>query len=620
MRDHKALVQKDFGLFDRGMEELCPANRNTKVINMQYTHFGAKTREGTVKDLTFPNLVRFWIFRRIGQADRLLLLNTAGEIHDSTNIGTPILTIVGMTDFSVVLMFDRVYISPHDGKTGLPGEVVYVYTGTGVARPAGGSPPSGFNLTGHETGDDGKIDKGTHLFAVAFETDTGYITRPGPIDGDEPDFKKFEATGGKKFRVTNIPVGPAGTVARHILATRLIFDYKGDQKSPELFFVPKGKIENNTDVALTIDFYDSDLVASADYLFDNLDEIPAFLGMCDYGGRLCGWGENEKPAIIRASQSGQPESHSGVEGFVIVSPGDGLGLTRCVVHRGNLHCYKKQRHFLTQDNGSSPVTWNVALVDAAVGTDVNGVSIIMDSAGQTMDQFVIASRQGLMHFAGAYSEQALTFGIDDIWKRINQSKTHLIQVSVDPIKKRIYITLPVDGSSTINMLLMGDYEYGLSAEMIRWSVWSFTNYVIKSIIVDTKFTDQSAVFTIGASSNTYQLSATALNDDGTAIPDPEIEFAPKSGDDEGLINHYTGIRLRVVGSGVLGIIAYGLDRTISYTVKDIVLSANPGKEYTALFEIKSEKCIVSLKTSSINEWFHINKYALYFIPLWVNRG
>lgn len=618
MRDHKALVQKDFGLFDRGSDDVCPDNRNTKATNVIFTHFGAKTREGTVLGLTFPNLVRFHIYKRTGEADRLLLLNTSGEIHDSTNIGTPILTIPTMTDFSVVVMFNRAYISPHNGVTGLAGEKTYVYGGAGVARPAGGSPPSGFSLGVANSASAGNIESGTHLFAVAFETDTGYITRPGPIG---PAYTVLNAPGNKKANVSLIPVGPAGTVARHILATKVITNYAGDQISPELFFVPNGKISDNVTTVLNdVNFFDSDLISSADYLFDNLDIIPAFLGMCEYNGRLCGWGENANPSIVRVSPSGQPESHSGVEGFVIVNPGDGLGLKRCVSHRGLLHCYKQQRHYLTQDNQLSAVTWKVSLVDAAIGTDVNGVSQILDSAGQTFDEYVIASRQGLMLFAGAYSEQPLSFQVDDIWKRINNAATNKIQVVVDPVAKRIYVSLPIDGSSTINCLLMCDYQNGLAPDTLRWSTWTFANYTIKSIAVDTKFTDQSAVFTIGAASNTYKLDPSATNDNGTAIPDPELEFGPKSGDDDGIINHYNAIRMRVVGSGVLRITAYGLDRANSFGAKDVVLNLLPGKEYTRLLEMKSEKCYISLKTSAINEYFHINKLSLFYVPLWMSRA
>lgn len=617
MRDHKALVQKEFGLWDRGLADVCPGTRNTKAHNVIYTHFGAKTREGTVLSLTFPNLARFHIYKRIGEADRLLILNGAGQLYDSTNLVTPILSIPAMTDFSVVVMFNRAYISPHDGVTGLAGEKVYVYGGSGVARPAGGSPPSAFVLGVANSGTAGNIEKGKRLFAVAYETDTGYITRPGPIG---PAYTVLDAPGNKKADVSNIPIGPAGTVARHILATKLIVDYAGDQTSPELFFVPAGKINDNTTTTLTVNFFDSDLSSSADYLFDNLDVIPAFLGMVNYNGRLCGWGENGKESVIRCSTSGQPESHSGIEGFVIINPGDGRGLKACIVHRGLLNCYKQERHYMTQDNGASPVTWKVVLIDAAIGTDTFGVAQILDSAGQTHDLFAIASREGLQLFSGIYAPQPLTYQVDGIWKRINNAYTKLIQVVVDPVQRRIYVTLPLDGSAVINCLLMGDYNNGLAPDTIRWATWSFFGFNVKSMAVDTKFTDQSPVFTVGAGANLYKLDPTVLNDYGNALPNPELEFGPKSGDDDGIVNHFAGIRSRIIGSGNLNVIAYGLDKTQSFTAKDIPLAALPGKEYERLFDIKSEKCSVSIKTQSVNEWFHLNKLSLYYIPLWVSRG
>lgn len=616
MRDHKALVQKEFGLWDRGTDDVCPPNRNTKANNVIYTHFGAKTREGTVLSITFPNLARFHIYKRIGEADRLLILNTSGQLYDSTNLVTPILSIPAMTDFSVVVMFNRAYISPHDGTTGLAGEKVYVYGGSGTARAAGAAPPSGFTLGVTNSGTAGNVEAGAHLFAVAFETDTGFITRPGPIG---PAYSVMTATGTRKVDVSLIPIGPAGTVARHILATGIITNYQGDQVSPELFFVPGGKISNNTATTLTINFFDADLQSSADYLFDNLDTLPAFLGMANYNGRLVGWGENGNESLVRCSVSGQPEAHSGIEGFVIVNPGDGLGVKNCVAHRGLLNVYKRQRHYVTQDNAGSAVTWKVTLVDSAVGCDVFGVSQILDSAGQTHDQFLVAAREGLMDFAGAYAPAPLSYQIEDIWRRINQGATNKIQVVVDPIQRRVYISLPLDGSTTINTLVMMDYNNGLSADTVRWSVWSFFGLTIKSIAVNTKFTDQSPIFTIGAINNIYILDPTALNDYGNAIPDPELEFPLKSADDDGIVNHFGGVRLRVMGVGNLNITAYGLDKTLSYAAKDLPITVLPGKEYTRLFDIKSEKCAVSMKTSSINEWFHINKMTLWYIPLWLSR-
>jgi len=617
VRDHKGITVKNVrGLWVRGTEDVCPEGYFLVAHNVIYTQFGVKTREGISLYLTFPNLVRFHIYKRIGEADRLLLLNTSGQLFDSTNLTTPILTIVAMTDFSMVTMFNRAYITPHNGQRGLPGEKLYVYGGSGTARPAAGSPPSGFTLVVNDAAAVGNIEKGDHLFAVAFETDTGYITRPGPTG----NFVKYVAPGAKKAKVTAIPIGPAGTVARYVLATKTIINYNGNQLAQEFFFVPNGKISNNVDVELdNVNFFDSDLLASADYLIDNLDIIPAFLGVADYNGNLVGWGEDTKESIIRVSKSGEPESMSGVDGFVIVNPGDGGGINACVVYRSQLHAYKDQRHYITANNGNAPVSWQVELVDAAIGTDVFGVAQVLDSRGQTADQFIIASRTGLLQYFGSYAVP-LSNVINDIWKRINFSAFNKVQVAVDPNQKRLYVTLPLDASTTINTILMMDFNDGLSWESVKWSIWEFAGLSVKSIAVDTLFTNQVPVFTIGAANNIYRLSASVLNDVDVAIPVPEIEYALEPEDNQSFLNHYTGVRVRVVGSGVLQVRVSGSDRNQTLNAKDIVMSAAPGYEMSRLFDFQAERASISFRVESIDEWFHINKRTMFIAPLWLSRG
>lgn len=613
MRDHQPLIQRGTrGLFSRGQEDTIPPGYLLKANNVIYSAYGIKTREGIVNHLTFPNLVRFHIYKRMGEADRLLILNSTGELYDSTNLVTPILTIAAMTDFSMVAMFNRAYITPHNGVRGLPGEFVYVYQGSGVARKAAGNPPSGFTLVVIDSAAAGNIEAGDHLFAVAFETDTGYITAPGPVS-----FTKYTAPGSKKAKVTAIPIGPAGTVARHILATQTITTYNGNQIAYELFFVPGGKISNNVDVELdNINFFDTDLVASADYLIDNLSELPAQLGLADYSGNMIGWGSDTQESVVRVSKNGEPESWSGIDGFVIANPADGGGVKNCVIYRGDLHIYKAQRHLMTRNNGGSPTTWPSPTMDAAVGTDTHGICQIMDTKGQTMDQYIVASRQGLLKWTGGYEAQPLSFVVDDLWKRININEFKKVQVCLDPILKRIYILAPLDGASTPSHILVCDYKDGMLLDSVKWSLWTF-NVALRSVGVDTNFADQTSVLRIGASSNTYSLSAAALNDVSVAIPTPEIEYAFEPADDDDFWNHYGGIRLRVIGAGTLKVKISGLDRVETLQARDITLSSAPGNDYTRNFDFQARRACVSLSTESIDEWFHINKRVLYKSPLWV---
>src|SRR5258706_4864107 len=298
MRDHQSIVIREFkGEFDRGSDDVCPPGYLLKARNVIFTNFGVKTRPGFEKTITLANTVRIQTYKRIGEADRLLILTSDGKLWDSTNLATPILNIPAMTDFSMINMFNRAYISPHNGIRGLPGEFLYVYVGSGTARKAGGSPPSGFTLLATNSGSSGHVEPCFRFVAVAFETDTGFITRLGPVAGTVPSFASLTTTGVKKLTVNAIPIGPAGTVARRIAVTKVIVDGVStmNQLLNEFFFIPNGRIADNTSTGpLDYDFYDADLVDSADYLLDNLDSPPAFVHVNDYNGSLVGVGEDLK--------------------------------------------------------------------------------------------------------------------------------------------------------------------------------------------------------------------------------------------------------------------------------------------------------------------------------------
>ena len=180
LRDHRGIVVEDFrGLVDNGEDEATPQNGFITSQNNKFMRRGVRSREGTSLMHTIGNVRRVAIYKRIGEAQRLLILNSVGEIYDSTDLTGPILSIATMTDFSAASIFGRSYITPHDGVTGLAGEKVYVYNGTGTARPAAGTAPIGFTLTLANSGTAGTVETGDHILGVAFETNSGFVTKPG---------------------------------------------------------------------------------------------------------------------------------------------------------------------------------------------------------------------------------------------------------------------------------------------------------------------------------------------------------------------------------------------------------------------------------------------------------
>jgi hypothetical protein len=619
VRDHDPISFNQFlGTFDRGEEETTPPGYFNDSQNVAFSHADVHTREGSgiVVPTTF-NIRRIAIYKRIGEAPRLLILDDAARLWDSTNLSLPILTIGGMSDFSMVSMFNRAYITPHTGIVGIPGSVVYVYEGSGTARPAGGTGPSGA-MTGTE-GVTGPMDKGVHAFAVAFETASGHLTQIGA-------YLALNLTGNLKVNLANIPIGPTGTVARVIVATKNIsttnvdIGWDGDFLNKTYYYVPDGRIGNNAETTRTVSFYDADLQAEASHLVDQLSTIPAGVGINIYRGRLIVWGENANPSIVRVSQAGFPESFDAVEGFTTINPGDsGGGVKYCFEYRTQLICCKSQRSYITMDNGNSAALWEVNALDKSVGTECHGVGKILDFGEDVRDRAFICDRSGLQLYVGTFSDTEISGNISDIWDRINKAQFHKVEIAVDPLEARIYICVPLDNATDPSHMIVGDWQDGLSLDSMKFTLWKFP-FPPSTVVVDVRETDKESFMKFGSmiASGVDGLDRTAKLDRGQAI-DSWVEFPLLPQGDDWPVNHFTGFRARLKGVGNLDITLSGLDDVQTAFVPSLALSPTPGKPLFRGFNFTSERCSVKLRTSLANEWFLMSHFSLFYKQLWQTR-
>lgn len=615
MNDHDPVaIRAPKGLFDRDDLTLVPIDHLSKNPNTEFPNEGGiRSRFGSELALDFLNVVRFHVYKRIGEVDRYLILNSSGQLFDSANsLVVPILTIGSMTDFSLAVMYNRAYISPHNGQKGLPGEKVYVYEGSGIARTAAGSSPSGF-VIGAAQGAVGRVEKGKRLFAVVYETASGHLTSYGPA----PFLQYEDVAGGFKVNLSNIVAGPAGTIFKHIVMTKAAdLDWDGNQDALEFFFVPNGKIAN-AESDFEVDLYDSELQDSADYLADILVDIPAAAGLVVYGERLVTWGEDANDSIFRASEPEEPENFHSVDGKRVVRPGTGGRITCCVPEvRGQMFIHKDKNTFVTGDTGGPVSNWGVDPVGKGKGTpSIWGAGKVLDEEGASADYYFVADRTGLYQFTGTWPEPALSYKIAKVWKRINKAYFHKVQVFDDPIKQRVYINVPLDASTEPDHVLVGDYQLGLGPDTIRWSVWNFP-VGVKSIFVDVKYdTKESILRFAAADSRIYQYRENLLNDFGNAIIASTLT-AYVGENDESVVNHYSAIRARIVGSGTCEIRLYGTDNTITLQAPSLILEAAPGQEKTKTFLFEASRASVELKVASINDWFYWNKLVIYMNALW----
>ena len=612
--EHQGIGSNQFsGIFDRGPEESVPSDHFIDALNITFDVNNVKTREGCLNDLTVAKTILRWrTYEKTGEATRYLILDNAGNLFDSTSISSPILTIAGMTDFALQVMFDRAYISPHNGNTGLAGEFIYVYDGTGSARLAGGTAPS-TSPNVATSSSPGNVEAGTHLFAVAFETPSGFVTKRGPAT-------PYIAPGGFFATLSSIPVGPSGTVARWLLATKIIPNYNGNPQGFEYFFIPNGRIGDNSTTSFSVSFFDADLTATADFLYDQLDKIPAGVYLGIYKGGLISLGENVNPARVRLSLFSQPESFDSVDGFIDVYPKDNGGPVRNAIEfRNQLIINKSYRSYVTQDNGDVPNTWIVGPLDKSVGSECNGLCKILDVDGTSNDNYIQVSREGLLKFDGSFSED-LAWKIHDIWMRINRLYFHKILVALDPIQERLYVAVPLDSATECSHILYADFISGLSSKEAKWSVWKMKGGIsISGLGVDVIFASKIATMKFaGYNGNIYKMDLSSTDDDSVAI-DNYIQFAYLTGDERGGVSLFSGIRMLIRGNGNLQINARGLDNAFSVDAPAITLALAPGVEKTREFFLENERCSVKIRLSNFGEWFSLRHFRLFTTPVWGER-
>lgn len=616
MLDHDSLKITQFnGLFDRGEDEVVPVDHFLSCQNLAFTSRGFKTRDGSSLSLTHSNIRRICIYRRTGEAQRLLVLDSTGKLYDSTNFGAIILNIASMTDFSCETLFNRAYITPHDGVTGLAGDKVYVYEGspTDGARPAAGVAPTGFTLTLADSATSGKVEVGVHAIGVSYITTSGFITKPG-------GFQSYTALGDRKLDVSAIPVGPSYVAARILIGTKIITDFNGDFQSQTYFFIPNGTIVGNVTTTATVDFYDSELLDDASYLLDQLETIPAGTCIANYKGRMCVGGENLNQSTVRVSKAGEPEQFDSTEGFFNANPGDaGSGVKALLVHRDSIIAFKSQRSYIATGTDDSAVFWHVDELDMSVGTEPHGVGRILDF-GQTLEDVAfIVDRKGLILFTGTFAGDPLSYAIDDYWARINKAAFSTVEICIDPINYLIYVAIPLDAATAPSHVLVGDYNNGLSAKTIKWCPWVFP-VAPQSIVVDIVTATKAPVFKFaGYAGNVYQIDSSVTLDSGSTI-DHWLEtcFLPhetSKGTREG-VYHFAGIVARMRGTGNLEITLRSQDSVKTLTAVEYALASAPGIDIVRKFNFVAQKCAIKLRHPDASSQMICSKLSVLTAWLW----
>lgn len=478
MRDHPPIVIENIkGRWQRGDPDNTPFDHLQEENNLQFKGASLVTRDGIGihQSVTVPlNSVKRIYNYATATANTLLVLTydgTTGRIYHVVNATTTylILTIVGMEDFAFVGIAGRAYISPFKSFTtgslniqkGMQNEKVYVYLGAGVvARTAAGAVPTG-NIA-IANGAAGYTDPGLKIFAVIFESDTGWLSAPSLLE-------TFSTVAGNSVSFGTLPVGGAssGVVKRHIVVSKTITSFSGNLEGYQLFFIPNAVVNNNTDLFLNnISWYDADLLEDASHLFDNYITIPAGAVLSIYHERLCVAATYDDISLILISHPGEPEAISQIDGLLIV-PLDGNPITNIQELRDVMYVDKRARTIGYTDNGDVPSSWPDSTIDNGLGTSVHGVATVLDSGSASVDFLIKCTYAGIFMFNGRYILPELSWKIDSLWDNLNRNEFRTIQIVNDVTRKRLLVVLPE------NRILCGNYENGLDPKNIRWTTWNF---------------------------------------------------------------------------------------------------------------------------------------------------
>ena len=569
-----------------------------------------RTRDGfDVDSITLP-IIQFAVYRIQGQAARLIVLYDDGSLWDLTT-NTRILLIPEMLGFAYNFFNNRMFISPHNGEYGLPGQYVYVYGGTGVARKAAGvAPTAGFIATISNT--DGHIEAGIHLFAWTFETSSGFTTAPS-----EEVFLDFDGT--KAVDFSNIPIGPVGTVARRLMASRAIQEYNGNPLAYEMFFVAGGRIANNTVTVLNgIDFYDVDLQLSADYLYDQLESIPASVFIITYGTRLCYGGTNEDKNIVWASNPLEPESIHSSAGFITYDPFETEGVKDGTEFRDNLYVCKRDKTYTIRDNGAEPSTWGHPItLDSAIGCDVNGIARYYNSTGSRVEYFTVTSPSGFFKFNGIYEEIPLSRNIRTWWDRLDMKLLNKFVTLIDQNKMLVYILVAIDTTNNTNAILVGNFENGFTPDKIKWHIWSFNPFVPSCIGIDRDDNKKTILKVSSHLGNIYVQEKNRRDDVNEVIP-CFTHFALANIKPHA-IHHVGALSFRMMGKGIMKMTLFGQDKVDNQILPGINLNCSPGKEFTSLAHFQSEKASLRVSNHNVGDYYLIRQVNMYINVIFETR-
>jgi hypothetical protein len=599
-------ITKCKGLYARGkspgQSEDTPEDHLTICNNAQFPGTGqVATRYGTSLLPNFSSVyIVAWFHCQLAGRDFVLYMDGRGNIYDGSIL---LGEFPGANDFTAVNVNNIVYLSPRTNGVAAIGHHygTYYYTGmTGAGLQPAAPPGPGVGPTVAQSASAGVVTAGAHNVAVAFQTETGFITNPSPVNS------VTQTDSLHQIDVSNIPTGPKNIKARILLMTKA--------GGTILWFVPGGTISDNTTTTAKINTADTGLVASADYLNNLISPLPACADLYIYKNRMILAGpENYNTNILSGattsfgnllyvSRVADFESIDKVVGILTVTADIITEPVRALAEiRDVLYIYKFTGTYSTIDNGLDPVNWIISVIDYGLGASGRGLSSFeMSTDGRDVYETIfIAHKNGLFLFTGVYSLITLTQKIDALWQTINTKAFYLVHIAHDIWRKQVWIAVPTGTNTFCDTIIHMDYVDGLDPDNVKFSLWNFPDTIGMMGMAFLTLVDNDYTLKWSCLNNAifvkYDITQT-LDYDGIA-PQWRVQYPPLPTNSKGALSVFNGINFRAVGPGQIAITVSTPDFNYNVVLNSITITGL-GDLFRAITGFVSEKMIITLYNAS----------------------
>lgn len=239
-----------------------------------------------------------------------------------------------------------------------------------------------------------------------------------------------------------------------------------------------------------------------------------------YGQRMCyGIG-----TVLYVSEINNPQQISADTNQIIMQNQRSIGYAFPLPGNQNLYLTGLGWTGYVTDNSDSPSTWSVPVIVS----DKLGTQFPNCVCSETGGPWVwVVTPGGAYLFDGAYENQPLTYlcsGLNEQeepigWSRVNWKAAYNIKIVDDVDFFKLYIAVPLDGSTECNYMFCIDYRMGKTYDTCDISLDVFNPQLFGSIAIVREYATGQNNLWIGpaAAGNVARQDVTVHNDQGNAI-------------------------------------------------------------------------------------------------------